>query len=154
MRTATVLLFPFFASLSGCTSSGVSSDSTAFDVGEIRAAERAVVEALESSDPTAWVYRYTEDAVLLESGSEPIQGRAALLEMARTMKPLSSVVIAPRRTEGQGNLAYVYGSASWVNGRPPDLGRTTEVYLVIVWRKESDGQWRVAQEVFAPLAKE
>ena len=70
------------------------------------------------------------------------------------MKPLSSVVITPRRTEGQANLAYVYGSASWVNGRPPDVGSTTEVYLVIVWRKESDGQWRVAQEVFAPLAKE
>ena len=152
MRTTTALSLAFFASLSGCTSIEVPSESRQFDPREIRAAERAVVEALQSPDPTAWVYLYTEDAVLLEPGSEPVQGRAALLEMARTMKPLSSVVISPIRTEGQANLAYVYGTASWINGRPPDVGSTTEVRVVIVWRKESDGQWRVTQEVFAPVA--
>ena len=70
--------------------------------------------------------------------------------MANSMQPLSSVVISPHRTEGEGNLAYLYGHASWVNGRPPDIGSTSSVYLVIVWRKETDGQWRIAQEVFEP----
>ncbi|MBS1199441.1 MAG: hypothetical protein H6R27_119 [Proteobacteria bacterium] len=56
--------------------------------------------------------------------------REALLEVARSMKPLSSVTIAPERTVGDGNLAYTYGRASWVNGRPPDAGATTYVRVV------------------------
>lgn len=122
----------------------------AFDPNEIRAATSNLVAALEDPDPTTWVYMYTEDAGLLEAGSDPLQGRAKLLELAQAMQPMSSVTITPARTEGHGNLAYMYGTASWVNGRPPQTGPTSHVHLLIVWRKEADGQWRVAQEVLIP----
>lgn len=118
-----------------------------FNEDEIRAAERALEAALESADPTAWVYAYTEDAMFVAPGAPAVQGRDALLDMARKMKPLSSVSIEPLRTEGSGNLAYVYGQASWVNGRPPNLGAGVNLRLVIVWRKEADGLWRVAHEI-------
>ena len=36
-----------------------------FDPDEIRAATARLIAALEGPDPTAWVYMYTEDAVLL-----------------------------------------------------------------------------------------
>src|SRR5574341_735437 len=93
-----------------------------FNESEIRAAEKALAQALESADPTAWVYAYTEDAVFVGPGAPAVQGRAALLQMARAMTPLSSVSITPLRTEGAGNLAYVCGRASWVSGRPPNAG--------------------------------
>ena len=126
---------------------------TTFDETEIRTAERALKAALESLDPTAWVYAYTEDAMFVGPGAPAVQGREALLQMAKAMKPLSSVSIKALRTEGNGNLAYVYGEASWVNGRSPNEGSTTNLRLVIVWRKEADGQWRVAQEILnAPPA--
>lgn len=121
-----------------------------FDPQEIRAATTKLAAALEDPDPTAWVYMYTEDAGLLEAGSEPLEGRARLLELARSMQPMSSVRISAIRTEGHGNIAYTYGTASWVNGRPPNAGPTSNVHLVIVWRKEADGQWRVAQEALVP----
>jgi ketosteroid isomerase-like protein len=121
-----------------------------FDPEELRAATTKLIAALEDPDPTAWVYMYTEDAGLLEAGSEPLEGRASLLELARSMQPLSSVTIVPTRMEGHGTIAYMYGRASWVNGRPPHAGSTTHVHLVIVWRKESDGHWRVAQEALVP----
>lgn len=121
-----------------------------FDPKEIRAATTKLVAALENPDPTAWVYMYTEDAGILEAGSRPVEGRAQLLELARSMQPMSSVVITPSRTEGHGSIAYMYGTASWVNGRPPEAGSKSQVHLVIVWRKESDGQWRVAQEALVP----
>lgn len=70
--------------------------------------------------------------------------------MTESMQPLSSVVVSPIRTEGEGNLAYLYGHASWVNGRPPEAGSSSSVYVVMVWRREADGQWRVAQKVFIP----
>ena len=140
------------AALSGCPGSVTTAEPGTFNAEEIRAAERAVVTALESNDPTAWVYLYTEDAVLLEPGAAPIEGRQALLEMARTMTPLSSVVIAPTRTKGQPTVAYTYGSASWVNGRPPNAGSTTQVRVVMIWRRQADGVWRIALEAFSPEA--
>lgn len=117
-----------------------------FDPEEIRAATAKLIAALEDTDPTAWVYMYTEDAVFMEAGSAPLEGRAKLLELAHSMQPMSSVTITPTRIEGHGTIAYVYGSASWVNGRPPQAGAASRAYLLIVWRKESDGQWRVTQE--------
>lgn len=123
-----------------------------FDENEIRAAERALVAALEAADPTAWVYMYTEDAIFVGPGSPAVEGRAALLRMAHAMRPLSSVVLTPIKTEGDGKVACVYGRGSWGSGRPPNEGGETRVRLVIVWRKEGDGQWRVAQEVMTPDA--
>jgi hypothetical protein len=54
------------------------------------------------------------------------------------------------RTEGSENLAYVYGQGSWVSGRPTSVGRRVDVRFVVVWRKEDDGQWRVAHEMLNP----
>ena len=150
MRAGYAVLVMLAAGLLGCSAQSRRSDSDTFKPEEIRTAERAVISALESDDPLAWVAHYTEDAVLLESGAPPVRGRPALLEMARAMKPLSSVVINPDHTEGHGKLAYVYGSGSWVNGRPPNVGDTTRVRFVMIWRKEAGGRWRIAHEVFVP----
>ena len=123
----------------------------AFDSDEIRAAERRVTSALVAPDVTAWVYEYTEDAVLLEPSAAPVAGRAALLELARSMKPISSGAINSDHIEGSGNLAYSYGTATWTSGRSPEATSTTRVRQVLVWRREADGVWRIALEAFLPL---
>jgi ketosteroid isomerase-like protein len=74
-----------------------------------------------------------------------VQSREALLQMAKAMQPMSSVSMTTQRIEGSGNIAYIYGEGSSVNGRPPNTGATTHVRGVIVWRKEADGRWRVVQ---------
>ena len=117
---------------------------SSFDDQEIRAAERVLEAALAADDPTAWVYEYTEGAVFDSGGADVVQGRAALLEMARSMRPIGSVSIRPRRTEGCGHLATVWCEASWVSGS--DGGSPVEVRGVILWRKDADGHWRVALE--------
>jgi ketosteroid isomerase-like protein len=150
MRAGYIALVILVTGLLGCSAQMPRADTATFDTEEIRSAERAVISALESDDPVAWVDHYTEDAVLLESGAPPVQGRPALLEMARAMKPLSQVVINPEHTEGNAKLAFVYGTGSWVNGRPPSVGETTRVRLVMIWRKETNGRWRIAQETFVP----
>ncbi len=122
---------------------------------EIRAAEKALEQALESPDPTAWVYHYTEDAVFVSPAGPAVQGRPALLDMAKAMHRLSSVVITPLRTETSGSIASVYARGSWVNGAQTTAPTTTNVRAIIVWRKEPDGRWRVAQELLhaEPAAK-
>ena len=120
------------------------STTTLFDDQEIRAAERVLEAALAAEDPTAWVYEYTEDAVFDGGGEHVVQGRAALLDMARTMRPLRSVSIRPRRTEGCGHLATVWCEASWVSGSEGES--SVDVRGMMLWRKEVDGHWRVALE--------
>ena len=120
-------------------------ENTPFDEEEIRSAERALAAALEAPDPTAWVYAYTEDAVFDGGGDHAVQGREALLAMARAMRPLSHVSIRPLRTQGHGDMAAVWTEASWVSGEPPD-DRTVDVRGIIVWRRDTDGRWRVALE--------
>lgn len=121
-----------------------------FDDAPIRAATDRLVAALQDPDPTAWVFHYTEDAVVVEAGSAPVEGRAQLLELAKAMPPMSAVTLTPLRTEGDGRIAYMYGTASWTNGRAPGAVTQSRVHLVIVWRKEADGVWRVAQEILTP----
>ena len=55
---------------------------------EIRRSHNEAHRCAGRSHPTAWVHMYTEDARLLESGSEPLEGRARLLELARSMQPM------------------------------------------------------------------
>jgi ketosteroid isomerase-like protein len=63
------------------------------------------------------------------------------------MKPLSSVSIKTLQAKGGGNLVCTFGEATWVNGRPPNVGATTNLRFVIIWSRESDGGWRVALEM-------
>jgi ketosteroid isomerase-like protein len=92
---------------------------------------------------TAWVYQYTEDAVLMEPAAPPVSGRAALLRLAHSMKPIASATINSDHIEGSGTVAYSYCTAIWNSGRSPDAASTTRV--------PSDGVWRIALEAFLPL---
>ena len=128
---------------------GVAMDPQAiFDESELRAAEHRLEAALEAVDATAWVREYTEDAVFDGGGGHAVIGHS-LLTMASSMTPLRSVSIRPLRTEGHGALAAVWVEGSWVSGAVESEPATTNVRGVIVWRKESDGVWRVAMEHIA-----
>lgn len=150
MRFSTMVLLSVLG-LVACAPMQTHTIPPAFDVENIRAAERRVTTALCAADVTAWVNEYTADAVILEPGSPPIAGRAALLELARSMKPIARAVIRSDHIEGSGTTAYSYGTASWDSGRPPDATTTTQVRQILVWRQEADGVWRIALEAFLPL---
>lgn len=139
------------AGLASCTTGQSVRTPEPFDTNQIKVAEHRVTAALTAPDATAWVYEYTEDAVLLESGAPPISGRAALLELARSMKPIASATINSDRIEGSGNVAYSYGTATWVSGRSSDATSTSHVRQILAWRKEADGVWRIAMEAFLPV---
>lgn len=140
-----LLLGCVLVALSGCGHMG--RDAAVFDEREIRQAERGIEAALSSPDPVAWVAHYTEDALFVFPGAPVVQGREALMRMARSMKPLSAVRIEDVKTEGSGRVAAVYGRGSWVSGAGTPSASTTRVRLLIVWRKGDDGRWRIAQEL-------
>jgi ketosteroid isomerase-like protein len=63
------------------------------------------------------------------------------------MDPLSSVSIVPVRTDMGGRLAAVYMRGSWITGEGTSQRAASFVRGILVWRKEQDGHWRVAQEL-------
>jgi ketosteroid isomerase-like protein len=151
MTAVRLLGMLLFTGLAGCTSGPSLRTPGPFDTDQIRVAERRVIDALTAPDATAWVYEYTEDAVLLEPAAAPVSGRVALLELARAMKPITSGAIRSEHIEGSGNVAYSYGTAFWNSGRSPDATTTTRVRQILAWRREADGVWRIAMEAFLPL---
>ncbi|HEY5550349.1 MAG TPA: DUF4440 domain-containing protein [Opitutaceae bacterium] len=124
------------------TVSGLASPET-----ELRSAVADIEQALQAPDPIAWVYRYTEDAEFVAPGEAPVRGRPALLEVAQAMAPLRQVKIAIERMEVNDGLGYTFVRASWVSGDDSAKQQTSRVRSLIVWRKESDGHWRITQEL-------
>ena len=116
------------------------------DISAIRAGEKALAQAFESPDRTAWVDSYTEDAIFVGPGVPAIEGRRALLEVAPQIS-ISSMEIAAHSTLGTGDLAAAFGSATWVSGpKGSDAPRVRRRFLM-VWRRDLDGAWRIAREM-------
>jgi ketosteroid isomerase-like protein len=116
------------------------------DISAIRAAERALAEAFESPDPTAWVDWYTEDAIFVGPGVPAIEGRPALLEVAPQIS-ISSMEIAAHSTLGEGDLAATFGRATWVSGPKGSDAGTVRRRFLMVWRRDLDGAWRIVREM-------
>ncbi len=119
---------------------------SASDLAAIRTAEKTLAEAFESADPTAWVDSYTQDAIFVGPGMAAIEGRLALRERAAQIS-VSSMEISADSTLGAGDFAATLGRATWVSG-PKDSGApTVSRRFLMVWRRESDGAWRIAREL-------
>jgi ketosteroid isomerase-like protein len=117
------------------------------DISAIRAAEKALAEAFESPDLTAWVDFYTDDAIFLGPGVPAIEGRSALFDAAPQIS-ISSMEIDAVSTLGTGDFAATLGCATWVRGpKGSDAPREVRRRFLMVWRRESDGRWRIAREM-------
>ena len=119
---------------------------SASDVAAIRDAEKALANAFEAADPTAWVDFYTEDATFVGPGTPAIEGRGALLSAAPSVV-ISSMEIVADSTIGAGDFAATQGRGSWVNGPKGSDGPRVRRRFLMVWRRDADGRWRIAREL-------
>jgi uncharacterized protein (TIGR02246 family) len=126
-------------------------------VGETVAANnRRFAEAVASADAGAMASVYEDDAELLPPNTEPIRGRESIerfwkagIEMG--LRRLQSEAI---RLEQTNELAFETGRfTQWIqpdgDGPQADVGK-----YVVVHRRQPDGSWRRAVEIFnwyAPL---
>ncbi len=116
------------------------------DISAIREAEKALAEAFESSDLTAWVDSYTDDAIFVGPGVPAIEGRSAFLDAVPQIS-ISSMEIVADSTLGAGNFAATLGRVNWVSGPKSSDAPTRRRRFLIVWRREPDGRWRIAREL-------
>ena len=104
-----------------------------------------MAEAEAKKDADAVMPYWSENAVVHFNGEAPLTGRAAIGEMYRQRLPrletfraqTDSVEVAPG-----GDLAWETGT-TFVT-LPGGTAPPSSSKFLIVWRKESDGQWRIA----------
>ncbi len=120
-----------------------------FDPNEIRSSERQLIALLEDPDTGKRVMHYTEDAVFMMPGGPPIEGREQMRRQTKTR--LHSVSLIPLTTEGNERFASVYARFSCVVGKSETSeGQFVALRILMVWRKEDDGVWRISREFLIP----
>jgi uncharacterized protein (TIGR02246 family) len=120
-------------------------DAPAAAEASVRAQSKAVADAEAKKDADAVMPFWAEDAVVHFNGEAPIVGREAIGAMYRQRLPrletfraeTNSVQVAPG-----GDLAWETGT-TYVT-LPNGGGAVSSSKFLIVWRKESDGVWRIA----------
>jgi ketosteroid isomerase-like protein len=98
----------------------------------------------------AYLSYMADDARLLHEGKFPFIGKQA----ARTALEarLGKTSLKPERADVAGSLdlGYSYGGYDWksADGKADETG-----YYVHIWKRQSDGKWKLVMEVLNPLPK-
>lgn len=84
---------------------------------------------------------YAEDAVLIGSRGEPVEGRAAIeADMSETMQTLPTLETSVTETEPMGNAAVARGSYTLSGG---ESGMKVSGYWMADYEKGTDGEWLI-----------
>ena len=149
MRISTLALAAGVGALSAMSLTGCRGGTTdlAGEEALIRANSRAVAEAESKKDADAVMPYWTEDAIVHFNGETTLKGKDAIGKMYRERLPrlesfraeTNSVEVSPG-----GGLAWETGTTyvTLPGGTGPPSSSSSK--FLIVWRKEADGQWRIA----------
>jgi ketosteroid isomerase-like protein len=109
-------------------------------------ADRDFARAVAERGVEAWVSHFSDDGVMLEAAGE-VRGHAAIHELmapafespgfAMTWTPAFAAV-----SQG-GDLAYTYGTYETTAPDAEGALGTTHGRYVTIWRKQTDGTWKV-----------
>lgn len=95
---------------------------------------------------------WTDDAVVLPPGLPPVSGKPALRDYVEASLRIPGFNINWVSTEvnisPDGNLAYIFSDNTITMNGPEDTPVTTTGRAVTIWRKEQDGEWRCAVDVW------
>ena len=123
-----------------------------------RDAEWAIA-ASEGRDLERVLSFWTDDAIVMPPGLPAVIGKAALREYVQASMKIPGFRITWTSTDvtfsPEGNFAYMFGM-NMVEMNGPD-GTPVRIAgrAVTIWRKEADGEWRCAVDIWnAPPAAE
>ncbi len=108
--------------------------------------------ASEGQDVERILWYWTDDAVVLPPGLSSVVGKAALREYVRASLRVLGFRITWVSTDAHfspdGNLAYMFGqNAVTLNGANHEP-MTTTGRAVTIWRRDADGVWRCAVDIW------
>ncbi len=108
--------------------------------------------ASEGRDVERILSYWTDDAIVLPPGLPAVVGRDSIRRYVQSSLEIPGFRIAWTSTEvslsPDGNLAYLVGRNTVTMEAPDGRTRTTEGRAVTIWRRESDGEWRCAIDIW------
>ena len=116
-----------------------------------RDAEWAALAA-EGMDIDRIVSYWTDDAVVFAPGLSPIIGKAALRDYVENSFRIPGFRISWKSSEVHFSpdlkIAYVSGENTVVMNGPDGTPVTTKGRVITIWRRERDGHWRCAVDIW------
>ncbi len=108
--------------------------------------------ASEGRDVERILSYWTDDAVVLPPGLPAVIGKTALRQYVEASMQIPGFRITWTSTDvtfsPDGNLAYVFSQNAVTMNAPDGAPSTTEGRAVTIWRRELDGEWRCAVDVW------
>ncbi|MEK6325846.1 MAG: DUF4440 domain-containing protein [Acidobacteriota bacterium] len=113
--------------------------------------------AFEGREVEAILSYWTDDAVVLPPGLPAVTGKTALREYIQASLQIPGFSITWSSTDvvfsPDGNLAYMFSENSVTMNGADGKPATTTGRAVTIWRREPDGEWRCAVDIWnAPPA--
>jgi uncharacterized protein (TIGR02246 family) len=120
----------------------------------IRATDAQWLQAVKSRDADKIAAFWADDAVIFPSGANAIRGKAAIRDYVKgalaspgfdiTWQAESIVVAA------SGDLAYETGQDEITFRSPSGQLLQEKNNALVVWKKQSDGNWKAAIDIWTP----
>jgi len=108
--------------------------------------------ASEGADVDSIVSYWTDDAVMFPPDLPAVIGKPALREYVQASLQIPGFSITWRSTEvalsPDGNLAYMFGENAVTMNGPDGTPSTIPGRGVTIWRREPDGEWRCAVDIW------
>ena len=108
--------------------------------------------ASEGHDVERILSYWTDDAVVLPPGLPAVIGKAKLREYVQGSMQIPGFRITWTSTDvtfsPDGNLAYMFSRNAVTMNGADGTPITTEGRAVTIWRREPDGQWRCAVDIW------
>jgi len=108
--------------------------------------------AFEGRDLERILSYWTDDAVVLAPGLPAVVGKEALRQYVQGSMQIPGFRITWTSTgvsfSPDGNLAYLFSQNAVTMNTPAGTPNTTAGRAVTIWRRESDGQWRCAVDIW------
>lgn len=108
--------------------------------------------ASEGHDVEQILSFWTDDAVVIPPGLPSVMGRAALRQYVEGSMRIPGFRITWTSTDvsfsPDGQLAYMFSQNAVTMNAPDGTPVTTEGRAVTIWRRELDGEWRCAVDIW------
>lgn len=151
MRIGSTTALIAIAGLANCTAPAPPEPSADEVRATLLAEANAFSAAYMNGDYGAIEAAYTEDAVAIPGGGEPVTGPAAIRELF-VLPEGASVVhhrLMPREVVVSGDHAYDWGTYEVQSARNGETGDMRRGTYTVVWRRGEDGRWRMKIDMWS-----
>ncbi len=112
---------------------------------DIQAANKRFMDAVRTGDEERFVRLYTDDAILLLPGREPLEGIVGVKTFFAPFKTrgVREITLTTIEVEGFGDTAWERGASEMTGADGGLLGRGK---YIVIWKRTSDG-WKLHRDM-------